>query len=286
MRADLGRFSSRYKSQRDQQTRSMKRRHFVKSAVVLPLAGSAVLAESAKGESTYRFSDENEIYELRRYDIIFARPQEELETYFKEALIPALNRHGVPHVGVFSELGMSTPVALFVLIAHPNFESFHRAADNLAADDQYQAASIAFESRSSEKKIYARYDTWLLRAFDGLKEMVIPDTSKDRIFELRTYEGHNDDAVSRKTAMFNREEIELFYTTKLTPVFFGKMIAGPGMPALTYMLTFSDMEERDASWDTFVNHPDWNTMKVKPEYSDSVSNIIRIFLTPTDYSQV
>ncbi len=264
----------------------MKRRHFIRSAAALPLAGSALFAENARGESPQPFADENEIYELRRYEVLFARPQQALEQYFKEALIPALNRHGVAHVGVFSERGMRTPVNLYVLIAHPNFASFQSADTALAADTAYQAASRAFESRGSQERIYARYDTWLLRAFDGLKQMIIPDTTQDRLFELRTYEGHNDDAVARKTAMFNKEELALFYTTKLNPVFFGKMIAGPAMPALTYMLTFKDMAERDAHWDAFVNHPDWNTMRVKPEYSDAVSNIVRVFLTPTDYSQV
>ncbi|MEL6924100.1 MAG: NIPSNAP family protein, partial [Bacteroidota bacterium] len=67
---------------------------------------------------------------------------------------------------------------------------------------------------------------------------------------------------------------------------FGKMMAGPAMPALVYMLQFKDMAERDANWKDFVNHPEWNTMKVKPAYADAVSNIVRLFLLPTDYSQI
>ncbi len=264
----------------------MKRRRFIKRVAVLPLGGSALLAEASSGKSAEWQQDENQVYELRRYEIIFGRPQQELENYLKDALIPALNRQGVEHVGVFSELGMSTPAKLYVLISYPSFESYRVSFEKLAADDIYKAASTRFESRSSQDAVYARYDTWLLRAFDGLKKMIAPDTSKNRIFELRTYEGHNDDAVTRKTAMFNKEELDLFYRTKLNPVFFATMIAGRGMPALVYMLTFKDMEERDANWTTFVNHPDWNTMRVKPEYSDSVSNIIRVFLTPTEYSKV
>jgi hypothetical protein len=264
----------------------MNRRQFAKGAATLPLAGSALVAGSARGEGRQHMADENEVYELRRYNMVFRQPQQELERYFEEALIPALNRQGVEHVGVFSELGKRTPVTLYVLIAHPGFESFYKTGERLAGDDQYQAASLAFESRSSGDRVYVRYDTWVLHAFDGLKRMIGPDTSSERLFELRTYEGHNDDAVARKTVMFNNEELDLFYKTKLNPVFFGKMIAGPAMPALTYMLTFKDMAERDASWDAFGNHPDWQTMKAKPEYADTVSNIIRIFLTPTSYSQV
>ncbi|MCB0632866.1 MAG: NIPSNAP family protein, partial [Lewinella sp.] len=74
--------------------------------------------------------------------------------------------------------------------------------------------------------------------------------------------------------------------TGLHPVFFGQMISGPNMPALTYMIYFKDMEERDANWAKFIDHPDWKTMSSKEEYANSVSEIIRIFLTPLDISQV
>ena len=39
-----------------------------------------------------------------------------------------------------------------------------------------------------------------------------------------------------------------FYETGLHPVFFGETIIGEKLPQLTYMLTFKDMEERDANW--------------------------------------
>jgi hypothetical protein len=202
----------------------MNRRQFTKHAAALPLAGSALYARHEHGESAPHPREAREIYEFRRYHMVFRQPQQELEKYFEEALIPALNRLGVEHVGVFTELGLSTPAVLYVLIAYPGIDSFYMAPERLAADEKYRDASASFESRSSQDAVYARYDTWILSAFDGLKHMVVPDTSGDRIFELRTYEGHNDDAVTRKTAMFDKEELDLFFRTKLHPVFFGKMI--------------------------------------------------------------
>jgi hypothetical protein len=47
-----------------------------------------------------------------------------------------------------------------------------------------------------------------------------------------------------------------FFKTNLHPVFFGEMIIGPHRPRLTYMLNFKDMEEHDARWETFVEHPE------------------------------
>ena len=86
--------------------------------------------------------------------------------------------------------------------------------------------------------------------------------------------------------MFNQEEIALFLKVGLQPVFFGKILAGPLMPALVYMLGFKDMADRDAAWGKFAAHEDWKTMQAKPEYADTVSNVRKIFLTHTDYSQI
>jgi hypothetical protein len=56
------------------------------------------------------------------------------------------------------------------------------------------------------------------------------------------------------------------------------------MPALIYMIGFKDMAERDATWAKFGASDEWKTMSSKPEYADTVSNIRKIFLTPTKYS--
>jgi hypothetical protein len=107
-----------------------------------------------------------------------------------------------------------------------------------------------------------------------------------QLFELRTYEGYSEDAVRRKVKMFNKEEFSIFEATGLHSVFFGEQVSGPLMPALTYMLSFSSMEERDANWDKFRVHPDWKRVSALPEYANSVSDIKRTFLTPLEYSQL
>jgi hypothetical protein len=52
------------------------------------------------------------------------------------------------------------------------------------------------------------------------------------------------------------------------------------------MLHFKNMEERDANWKAFIDHPDWKKMSSMEEYANTVSNIIRRFLVPLDISQV
>ena len=75
--------------------------------------------------------------------------------------------------------------------------------------------------------------------------------------------------------MFNKAEIAIFRRTGLRPVFFGETLVGSGMPSLTYMLTFENMEERTRNWAAFVADPEWKKLSTTPGYTDPeiVSNI-------------
>ena len=55
-----------------------------------------------------------------------------------------------------------------------------------------------------------------------------------RLFELRTYESHNERAHRMKVKMFaEMGEIEIFRKAGLTPVFFARTPVGPRMPSLS-----------------------------------------------------
>ena len=152
-------------------------------------------------------------------------------------------------------------------------------------DAQYLESSRDFHKIPPANAVYTRIQTSLMMAFDGLPEMKVPP-KEPRIFEMRTYEGYNEDAVRRKIKMFNEGEFPIFYRTRLNPVFFGEVVAGDNLPCLTYMIHFKDMEERDANWRAFSDDPDWKKLLADPQYANTVSNIIRIFLEPLPYSQV
>lgn len=152
-------------------------------------------------------------------------------------------------------------------------------AQNLQSDTKYVAAAKAYDAIQVDKPAYTRFESSLLLAFGGQPKMLDPIEGAG-LFELRIYEGYSEDAVRRKIAMFDNEEIELFHKVGLRPVFFGDMLVGPHRPCLVYMLNFTDMEQRNANWGKFLEHPDWNAMKAKPEYANTVSNIRKIFLEP------
>jgi len=260
----------------------MKRRKFIKAAALSGLATSAMGATVAGNSKP---AEDQQFYEFRRYELRWGGSVNTLGKYLESALIPALNRYGVEAVGVFTEMAKSEPPVLYMLIPYVGAAEFAGLSTALLEDKIYQKAAAEYNAIGPNAEVYFRYDTWLLRAFEGMPQVKLPE-QEERIFELRTYEGYSEDAVRRKVKMFNEGEIDIFLDTGLHPVFFGHMLAGPDMPALSYMLTFKDMAERDENWQAFIKHPDWQRMSKMEEYANTVSKIHRVFLEPTGYSQV
>jgi len=246
----------------------MKRRKFVAAAGVSALAMPLnSIGRSIADNAT------NEIYELRTYKLAWGGNQKALISFLKEVEGPFLKELGATHCMNFSEHSQELPGQLWTLIAYPGFDSYQKAIAERNSDNYLNLS----KEYTDTGQIYNRISSSLLYAFDGLKQMQepIPDAS---LFELRIYEGLNEDAVRRKTIMFNEEELELFYKVDMNPIFFGSMLAGPYVPSLVYMLNFRDMAHRDQAWDAFVKHPEWDIMKNRPVYANTVSNIRRVFL--------
>lgn len=257
----------------------MNRKDFIQSSLL------ATAAFSTGQSMAFSPQAQREIYELKIYSMRFGGNQGALHKYLENALIPALDRMGISKVGVFRELGMTDPQKLYVLIVYPSMEVYMKALMSLSAGKQYQEDSKEYHEISKDRAPYDRFSSKLMLAFEGLPQ-IRETPSGERLFEYRVYEGYNEDAVNRKVEMFNVEEFPLFDKVGLHPVFFGQDLIGPTSPCLSYMIHFKDMEERDANWQKFLQSPEWNEMKAKPRYANTVSKIHRVFLLPTEYSAI
>jgi NIPSNAP len=260
----------------------MQRRRFVKSSL---LAASAISASALPVNPFTAPIEKKACYELREYEAHFGTNENDLHGYFEKALIPALNRVGVSHVGVFKELSKSDPAKIYLLIAYASWEELPSINLQLSTDPEFKKSASNYDQLSAEKFPYARYKTKLMIAFDKQPQMIIP-AKGSRLFELRTYEGYNEDALRRKLKMFNEEEFAIFDRTGLNRVFFGEVIAGNDMPCLTYMISLAGMDAHDRNWAAFGADPDWQRISKAPEYANTVSRITKIFLEPVAYSQL
>lgn len=258
----------------------MERRNFIKGTAAMAavtVAGSAAAAGS-------QVSDNKEFYEVRLYQLTGGGEKNTMKSYLTQALLPLFKKHNI-RLGVFEELDNEEPPKLYTLFAYPSAEVYFKLQKELATDKEYLAAAKTYFELPASKPVFERYETYLLEAFDAIPQLKLPEKNRG-LLELRTYESYNEDAARRKVTMFNDEELPLFEKVGLHPVFFGKILAGKFMPALMYMLWFTDMNERNANWSKFVGSSEWKEMSGKEIYANTVSKVKKKFLVPADYSQI
>lgn len=251
----------------------MKRRDFTSKTAAAGILGATGLTTNTLSSQSSSEPLRNEVYELREYEVAFFDNQQGLLGYLSGILLPYMRKVGANHTFIFREQGDANPAKLWVMMSYPSLDIYQRCQAAMTSD----AFVTASADYAAAGKTYTRYTSSLLSAFDGIPAMRAPAVDHT-LFELRIYEGVNEDAVRRKVMMFDDEELPLFDEVGLNSIFFGKMLVGPHMPNLVYMLGFKDMADRDAAWERFSVHPDWKSMLQKPIYKDTVSNIRRVFL--------
>lgn len=237
-----------------------------------------------------RDGSKKEMYQLTVYHYSNAAQEEVLNTYLKNALLPALHRYGYKNIGVFRAMANDTAAAktMYVYMPLKNIKEHLTIAGKLAKDSNYQRAGANYIKASYTNGAYTRMEVILLRAFTMAPNMKLPALTaakKDRVYELRSYESATEKIFANKMHMFNEGgEIDLFKRLNFNAVFYGEVIAGSHMPNLMYMTTFENKTDREAHWKNFVNSSEWKTLSALPQYQNNVSHIDITFLQPMEYS--
>lgn len=255
------------------------------------LATSVLAVTPDLGAQSPGASKPREFYQLRRY-LLQTGPQTKLaESYFSEALLPALARLGMGPIGAFKlDIGPETPT-MYLLIPSTSAEALATVDLHLAEDAAFLKAAESFWHAPATAPAFLRVESAMLSAFTGWPRVVLPAaaaTKGRRIFQLRTYESSSYYDHVRKVAMFHDGEFEIFRNAGFHPVFFGDTLVGPRLPSLTYMLSFTDMHELETQWDAFRLDPAWKKLSTSPQYAyeEIVSNITNLILSPLDCSAI
>ena len=260
----------------------MKRRDFVAASLLAGLAPMSKLAEAAPSDG----GSGKDLLELRLIKLDSVDQQKKLLAFYGDTLIPALGRIGIGPVGVFTFDDESTP-NVYVVIPHKSLDSVLGMIEKLGADSTFLGDGEQFIGTPPDAPTYARTESSLLVAFDGMPKLETPAKGPKRVFQLRIYESHSVLFGQKKIHMFNEGgELDIFRRTGLTAVFFGEAVIGDRLPNLTYMLGFNSREEGDAAWKKFIAHPDWKALAADPTYKGTVSNITNIWLKPAKCSQI
>jgi hypothetical protein len=265
---------------------TMERRHFL--AASLATSALAVASDAAAQTPT---APAREFYQLRRYSLKSGPQLKLTESYFGDALIPALARMGMGPIGAFKlDIGPETP-AYYLLIPGSSVEAHAELDLRLAQDAAFLKAADLFWNATAIAPAFLRVESTLLAAFAGWPKLTPPASSATqgkRIFQLRIYESPSNGEHVRKVEMFHSGEFEIFKSAGFHPVFFGDALIGPRLPNLHYMLSFSGMAELEAQWDVFRNDPAWKKLSASPRYSfdNIVDNITNLILSPLACSQI
>lgn len=233
-----------------------------------------------------------EFYELRTYRFNDSTQLQRVEYYLQHALLPALHRHGIQKVGVFKPIESDTTYGkkLILLIPFKSLNDLESLEEKLSKDKQYLSDGKDYIDAPYDNPPYLRFEKTILKSFSGMPESSLPKLTapvNQRIYELRSYEGHTEKIYRNKVKMFNDgDEIGLFKRLGFNAVFYAEVIAGNTMPNLMYMTTFESKEARDAHWQAFGNDPQWKQLIAMPEYQHNVSKNVTVFLRPTSYSDL
>lgn len=240
--------------------------------------------------SIYGQTDQREYYQIKTYTFDTAAQENITDNYLENAYLPALKRQGISNIGVFKlRQGYNiNPNKTYVLIPFTELEQFNKVDQQLANDAEYAEAGKQYLEATYDKAPFKRVSSTLLRAFKDMPKMkpaAFTGERKERVYELRSYEGPNETYYQRKVHMFNEGgEITLFDALGFNAVFYGDVISGDKMPNLMYMTTFKDSTTRDALWKDFVASDKWKEISVLPQYKNTVSHADIMLLYPTDYS--
>ena len=262
----------------------MERRSFITTSCLAGLAAPLIgAAPAAWGQSDRMARD---FYEWRIYRQASEDKARTLDAFMKNAAIPAFNRMGVEPVGAFHE--RDKPLSdLYLLLRYKKLETFINASSVLMADETFLKDGKDVIEATSDDPAYARIESSFMLAFEECPVVEVPEKKDGRVYELRIYESHSLIKHKKKVEMFDGGgEIAIFRKTGLHPVFFGETLIGEKLPNLTYMITCDDQDAHRSAWAAFRDHPDWVALRGKEEYADTVSNIVNVFLTAKDYSQV
>ena len=229
-------------------------------------------------------------YEIKLYSVPQPGQAERVDSYLKDALIPAMHRAGIANIGVFKPIAADTVSfgkLVYLFIPYETADKYVNLVTVLENDTEYQQAGKDFLDAPFDNPPFARYESIIMKAFKGMPVLSVPSFStppRDRIYELRNYQSATEAKAAKKRDMFNNGEMDIFSKLGFNAVFYGQVLAGSDMPNLMYMTTFQDMKVHDEKWAAFRTDPDWVRMRGMEEYKNTTSKTTPYLLFPTDYS--
>lgn len=258
-----------------------------RTTLIIVILSALLNVPTATGKTPKR-----DFYQIKVYHLKDTDQEKTVEAFLEKAYLPALHRAGIEKIGVFKPVPAAgtTELLIYVFIPFSSYEQFSKLDQRLDKDSRYQQDGSPYLNATIAKPPFERIESILLNAFTGNPHFNLPKLSspkKDRIYELRSYEGPTEKRYWNKVEMFNKgDEVGLFRRLNFNAVFYGEVVSGSRMPNLMYLTTFENRADRDEHWKAFSNDAYWKQLSAKPEYQGNVSRNDTRFLYPVGYSDI
>src|SRR3977135_1854405 len=193
----------------------MERRKFLASSLAasaLAVTTTGSYAEAAQGAMQGKG---REFYQLRRYHLNSGPQRKLCDDFFRDALVPTLNRLAISPIGVFDlSIGPETP-SIYVLMPGLSAELLATVETRLGPDAEYGEAGGAFLNAPAKEAPCDGMESSFLQAFEKWPKIVPPAATAargPRVFELRIYEGATDQDHRRQVEMMQSGGAAIFIT--------------------------------------------------------------------------
>jgi NIPSNAP len=256
------------------------RRFFILCIFLVVISNGELFAQKSKLQ----------FYELKVYRLKDKSQESGIDAFLKDAYLPAMHKAGIKNIGVFKPVETDTinKNRIYVLTPYSTLDQMTKVTDGLIADADFNKNGKEYLDAIYTNPPYDRIELTLLRAFPGMPIMEAPafsNSRSERIYELRSYEGHTEKIYRNKVKMFNDgDEVGLFKRLGFNAVFYADVIAGSRMPNLMYMTSFSTLAAHDEKWKSFREDSQWKKLSTMEEYQHNVSKNTQYLLRPTEYS--
>ncbi|WP_347838298.1 NIPSNAP family protein [uncultured Draconibacterium sp.] len=228
-------------------------------------------------------------YQVKVYTIKNNSQEARVDHYLKTTFKTAANQAGINEIGVFKPIETDKDFGkkIFVFVPLKSLSQLEKI-EQILTNSASQSSNCEYVNAPHDNPPFERIESTLLRAFSHMPEFHKPSFAtpkSEQIFELRSYQGATEKLYQKKVEMFNEGgEIALFKKLDFNAVFYAEVLVGAHMPNLMYMTSFENMEANEKHWATFRAHPDWEVLKNKKEYANTVSHIDKWLCHPASYS--
>ncbi|WP_273567181.1 hypothetical protein [Maribacter halichondriae] len=147
--------------------------------------------------------ESRQYYQLKVYSFDTDEQMATTDAYLKDAFIPAVKKLDIGPVGVFKPRPTDsiTPKQTYVLIPFNSLVKFGLYEDAIMKDEKHLTGGKAYLTAAHDNAPYQRIETMLMKAFTEMPQMATPNLNgplKDRVYELRSYEGATEDLYRKK----------------------------------------------------------------------------------------